>query len=539
MARLFFRLKLTLLGRGLRGGGRGQGLRVVSFVLGGLFGLFMAVEGFAILTFGGHQEKLHDPLPVAVFTILFVGWLLIPLLGWGLDETLDPTRLALLPLSARQLMSGLLVASAVGIAPAATLVALFGALAGYATIGAGTAVIVVAIGLEFVLCLVGARALTTALSRILRSRRARDLWAAFVSVIGLVVALLGQLPRLVHRGPDEASLARFGSVLRWLPPGMLGRAVADAGRGHVAVSALELVPAVVLIALLARWWSTGMQRLMTTVEQPVVVAVSTSRPAVVDDLFGRLGRILPRDRRGAVAAKDLRYLGRDPIQRVQRLMSLVYALGAAVFLVVLALRHREPSLVLATAVIAWWLAMPAMTMFGFDRSAYWMNAAVGGDPADDLMGKTAAVSLAVVPVFLVAAVVVAAICGGWLYLPLAACLALAVLGARLGVGGVISVRLARPVPESRTNMWAARSGQGCGTVLIMMGALFLDQLLLTPVLALVVAGLVVWKPLLFVAAPASVAYGALLYRTGFRMAARWIRAHQPELLEALSPRQAA
>ena len=91
MARLFFRLKLTLLGRGLRGGGRGQGLRVVSFVLGGLFGLFMAGEGFAILAFAGHQAKLYDPLPVVLFAILFVGWLVIPLLGWGLDETLDPT----------------------------------------------------------------------------------------------------------------------------------------------------------------------------------------------------------------------------------------------------------------------------------------------------------------------------------------------------------------------------------------------------------------------------------------------------------------
>ena len=88
-------------------------------------------------------------------------------------------------------------------------------------------------------------------------------------------------------------------------------------------------------------------------------------------------------------------------------------------------------------------------------------------------------------------------------------------------------------------MWAARSGQGCGTALIMLGALFVDQLLLTPVAALVVAGLVWWTPLLFVAAPVAVAYGALLYRTGFRMAARWIRANQPELLEALSPRQAA
>src|SRR5204862_7217922 len=134
--------------------------------------------------------------------------------------------------------------------------------------------------------------------------------------------------------------------------------------------------------------------------------------------------------------------------------------------------------------------------------------------------ETAAVLLGVMPRFVVAAVVVAVVSGGWLDLPVGICFAAAVVASRLGVGSVVSVRLARPMPESRTNMWAARTGQGCGTALIMLGALFVDQLLLTPVAALVVAGLVWWTPLLFVAAPVAVAYGALLYRTGFRMAAR-------------------
>jgi ABC-2 type transport system permease protein len=511
---------------------------VVSFVMGAVFGLWIALNGFVLLAFAGHRPELHDSLPVALFAVLFVGWLVIPLVGMGVDETLDPTRLALLPLSTRQLTAGLLVASVVGIAPAATLIALSGAVAGYGTFGFGTVLIVAAIVLELMLCLVGARALTTALSRILRSRRARDMWAAFASVIGLVVFFLGQLPRLMHRAPGEEAVSRVEAVLRWLPPGMLGRAVAEAGRGRIAVPALELVPAAVLIVLLFRWWSTGMDRLMTTVERPAVVRQGSARPATVDELFGRLGRVLPRDRRGAVAAKDLRYFKRDPILRVQRLMALIYSLGAAVFLVFLALRDRQAPLVLGTALIAWWLAMPAMTMFGFDRSAYWMNVAAGGDPTDDLAGKNAAIFLTVMPVFAVASLVVAVVSGGWIYLPVGICLAAAVVASRLAVGSVVSVRLARPVAESRTNMWAARTGQGCGTALVMLGALLLDQLLLLPLAGLVLVGLIVWKPLLIVAVPAALAYGALLYRTGFRMAARWIRANQPELLESLSPRQA-
>ncbi len=527
MARLFVRLKLTLLGRGLRG----RGLRVASFVAGGLFGLVIALDGFGLLAVAGHRADVRAAAPVVAFTLAF------PIFGWGLDETLDPSRLALLPLRRRDLMGGLLAASAVGIAPAATLLALCGTLAGYATV-AGAAVVAAAILVELGLCLVAARAVTTVLSRVMRSRRGRDAWAVVASLFGLLVVFLGQLPRLVGRTPNEGALARAAAIMRWLPPGMLGRAVVEAGRGRVLVPILELLPATGLAALFGWWWASSLERMLTTVERPAPLEAGSGTPGSVDELFGRLGRILPRDRRGAVAAKDLRYLRRDPMLRVQRVMVLLYGAAFVVFIVVTARRHDLPVLVLAAAALAWWLASGALGQFGSDRSAYWMNVVAAGDPADDLVGKNAAVALAVAPAFVVAAVVAAAVTGGWDYLPLATALAVAAVAVRLAPGNNVSVRLARPMPESRTNLWSGRTGQGCGTALVLFGVVLVDQLLLAPLAGLVLAGLFGWRPLLWVAVPVSVLYTAVLYRTGFRLAARWLRGHQAELLEALSPRRA-
>ena len=88
------------------------------------------------------------------------------------------------------------------------------------------------------------------------------------------------------------------------------------------------------------------------------------------------------------------------------------------------------------------------------------------------------------------------------------------------------------------NLWASRPGQGCGTAALMMVALLLNLLLIGPVAGLVAAGLKLWRPLLAVSVPISLAYGAILYLTGLRIASSWVRTHQAELLEELSPRRA-
>ena len=536
MARHFLRLKLRLIRNGLRG----SAFRIVSFVVGALFAAQFALLGFLALALPS-AGATRATIPIVAFVLVFLGWVVVPVFGFGLDETLDPDRLSLLPLSPRQLMVGLFVASATGVAPGATVLGLSGAIVGYAFFGPGTPLVVTAVVIEFALCLVAARAVTTAMSRWLRSRRARDLWIVALSLLGLLLNGIFQSLRFLGRTLPPGSGERLGDILRWLPPGMVGRAVVDADAGRLGLAAVELIPAAGLIVLCARWWATNLERLTTTVESGPPVPSRKAHPATGEHprtpLFPRVASFLPRDRRGAVAAKDLLYLWRDPAQRAQRLTTFVLTVGGLIAVGLYQPAH-QPRFTLVSPLLLWWVSLMAMGQFGIDRTAYWMNVVAAGDPVDDLVGKNLAIALLNVPIFVVLAVVLAAMTGGWVYLPAAVATGLGALGVALGVGNVTSVRLALPLPESTTNLWAQRTGQGCGTGLVMVIVLLLSQVLVAPIASVVVLALAIWTPLLTIAAPLSIGYGLLVYFVGLRIATAWLRKHQAELLEALSPRNA-
>ncbi len=73
----------------------------------------------------------------------------------------------------------------------------------------------------------------------------------------------------------------------------------------------------------------------------------------------------------------------------------------------------------------------------------------------------------------------------------------------------------------------------------MLLVLLVDLVLVFPITALVLAGLRVWRPLLVLVVPFSLAYGFILYRIGLGIATDWLRGHEAELLEAIGPRQTA
>src|SRR4051794_2745931 len=220
MVGVFVKLKLTLIRNGLRGGWQRQ----VGLILGAVAALPLAIIGFATLAASGRDSDVAQQVAVIGCTVLFVGWISLPVLGFGSDETLDPSRLALLPLTRRRLMAGLLAASLVGIAPVATLLGLSGAAIGYTRSAASLVLVVIAIAVEVLLCLTASRAVITALSRMLRSRRGRDVSVALVAL----VALLPQLLRFAvpTDGPTpNLDLRRRPDTRRGFLPGLWGRAL--------------------------------------------------------------------------------------------------------------------------------------------------------------------------------------------------------------------------------------------------------------------------------------------------------------------------
>jgi ABC-2 type transport system permease protein len=398
--------------------------------------------------------------------------------------------------------------------------------------------VVAAVLVQFALCIVGSRALLTALSSQLRSRKARDLVIVLVSVTALGFNLALQVgARLAERleRSDLEALRPLVRAIGWLPPGLAARALVHGGQGRLAVGAAELAGAALAVVLLGWWWWRSLDRVLTTAEP---AARRRSRPPA--GLFPRpLRRLLPADQRGAVAAKELRYLLRHPRLRVGWVISCLLGLALVVF-VALTEGLQRPGMVLASQTMAFLAAQNSLNQFGFDGPAWWAHVAAGADPRGDLTGRNLAALVTGTLGTAGLALVLAAVTGGWLYVPVALCLGVGVLGLSLGVADVVSVRFAYPLPEDASNLWAVQgTGQGCLIGIVQLLAFATQGVLLLPLAALVVVGLVLWTPALVLACPLALVYGAWLWRVGLGLGAAWLGRHQPELLAALSPRRAA
>lgn len=529
MAGLFVRLKLRLLANGLRGGG----VRLIGLVLGGLWGLSLAVLGFSGLAILRLHRDVDAAVAVAGFSGLFLAWVLLPIVAFSSDETLDPARLAHLPLSRRQLASGLLAASLVGIPAICTAAALSGALVGFARGPAGTLLVLASIVTDLCLCVVASRAVTTALSGLLRSRRGRDVSVLVFSLLGVAYwGLRAAGASLVHR-VGRSGLLTLGHVLRWAPPGLAGHALADAQRGRLGFAAAEVGAAAIVVLLLARWWAGSIERALVSADSPL-----EQHHGGLADLFPRpWAALLPRTGLGAVAAKELRSFWRDPRRRAQWVSTVAIGCGLPLW-VVLRGTATHPSAVLAAVAVAGLAGLSGMNQLGYDGSAMWMNVIAGNDMRGDLAGRNVATLAITLPLVVLDAVVLATVEGGWGYVALAICLALGGLGVLFAIGDVVSVRAPVPLPESRTNAWASgASGRGCLAGLLQLVAMAVGGVLLLPVLVLVAVGLGSWPPALAVAAVVAPVYGAFIWRVGLGIAARDVYWRQPELLAALSPKR--
>jgi ABC-2 type transport system permease protein len=532
------RLKLRLLRN--PSGRRGKAAPVLGLVGMVVFGLV----GFGLMVAAGHASDPREGRGAVVIgaTALMLGWSLLPLLTFGTDDTLDPARLQLLPLERRPLLTGLLLSSLIGFGPVAVLATLVGVVVGFRA-GAATIVVVLAVVLLALMCAACARMLATLLAASLTSRRGRDL----VVVIGASVAIGVQFLRFVRFDKVHAELvAHISNVLRWLPPGMLGQAVVDARNGRWLHGLAELLPALILVPLFVSVWGRALDRSLTVVSG----GATKARRAATDDADAIVGaaapapaplrpryvRRLPAGATGAIAAKELRYVARDPRRKVQLAQIVVLGIGGPLYYAI-KVGHAPRGAVLIASLAGYVAIVGAMNQFGFDGGALWVDIVAGNVVRDELVGKNLALLVEVLPVVLVSSVALAVFTGGWIYVPAALLLAAAGLGAGMGVANVVSVRYPVRLPESRSPFAGRAAGQGCVTSLVLTLAAVLQAVILAPVA--IAAGLcVAFAPLaLVIVAPACAVYGYGLWQAGTKMAERWAWWRQPELLLAVDARR--
>ncbi|MFH8984364.1 hypothetical protein [Streptomyces varsoviensis] len=521
---VFVRLKLSLLRNGLRQSSGRTAVYVVSLVLTLLFAA-LVVLGLVALRGNDHAAALV----VLLVTLVALGWAAMPLFFPSGDETLDPTRLAMLPLRPRPLIVALLVTSMIGIGPVFTLAVAVGSVIALAHGAAATVVGVLAVLLTGLVCVALARAVATANVRLLTSRRGRDL--AVLS--GLIIAIGAQGVNLgVQKltGPDGLGvLEPVATVVRWLPPASSLQAVDAASDGSYGRAAAGLAVTAAALVLLLWWWQRTLTTLMTAPDSSTLQAMEKDtrrRSAERGPL-----RLLPAGRTGTVMLRSLRYAWRDPKTK----MSWAAALGVGLLLPIVTAVQGGGS-VYTACWAAGLLGMQMYNQFGQDTSAFWMVASTIATPRDAYVELRArALTIALVAVPYVSAVVVGAATAlhQWSEFLEAYGLALALLGALVCTGGLSSALAPYSIPaEGNKNVAPGQTGIAS---LSIMGGMLAGALLTSPVL-----GLTIWlhvadaHGLLWLVLPVGAAYGLAAAYTGLRLAAPQVAKRLPEILAAVS-----
>src|SRR5262249_20622995 len=225
MARLLVQLKLRLLVNALRSSNRAK----ASFMISTAFAVLTALGMIALLA-SLHGQSNAVVLTSVMFTLFAFGWLILPLLAFGLDSTLDPATMAPYPLRTCPLATGLLAASATGGRPGANVIRLSGdhragpRRARHPGRGAAAGAVLHRAG----------RFVSTSMAGLLRSRRGKDLAVfLFIPIIAGYEFFTQVVPRLAASWKlNTGSFTGSDGWLRWLPPGLAAHAIQDASDGH-------------------------------------------------------------------------------------------------------------------------------------------------------------------------------------------------------------------------------------------------------------------------------------------------------------------
>jgi ABC-2 type transport system permease protein len=520
---VFVRLKLSLLRNGLRQSGG----RKAAYIASAVFALlFAALQLIGLIALRGHAHV--ESLVVPAAAVLGLGWAVMPLFFPSGDETLDPTRLVMLPLRPRPLVRALLTASLVGIGPLFTLCLLIGSVVAVAEGGAAFAVGVVAVALALLVCVALARAVAAANVRLLTSRKGRDL--AVLS--GLVIAIGAQV---VNFGAQRLGASGLGEldpaadVLQWVPPASAIAAVHAVGEGSYGLAAVQLALTAGALAALLAVWSRHLTRLMTSPDGSTLPAAES---AAREGTSTGLGRLLPSGRTGTVMERSLRYVWRDPKTKAAWVTSLAIGLIVPVFNA-----WQGTGSVYFACFAAGMLGIQMYNQFGQDTSAFWMVAMTISSTRDayvELRARAYALLLITLPYATLVTVVTTAMLGDWRRLPEALGLSFALLGAMLATGAWTSARFPYSIPqEGYKNVAPGQTGLAWISI---FGGMIAAAVLCAPVIALTIwlnvsADGNAWTWLLL---PVGTAYAAALTAVGLRLAAPQTARRLPEILTAVS-----
>jgi ABC-2 type transport system permease protein len=522
--RLFARLRWRLIRNGFRNRGAALIPTIASLVMALSVAVLAGAAGVASssASFGDARTAV-----TVIAALLAAGALLLPVVVIGSDDSLSAARLSPFPLTTGERMAGWVGSTLAGPYGIATAVGSICLLIGRVRSLAGAPIAIVAAATLLVNVLIASRFLTTVLAPLMAGRRGRDLGVMIGALLGMSGWVFSQASRSLS-GVSQQRWRSLASMFRWVPPGAAGRAIVESGAGHLASGAMSALLALGgLVAFVAAWrWAVA--RIDTGIGSGDQSAGSSQ---VGKSIFSGQRRRLPRTIPGAVAARELTYAARDPKWRVAVLSSLI--IGTVLPVANVLSGSRSPELTLLGAASGLLGALNIFNVVGYEGRALWIHLLSGIKSRDYLRGKSLAIFVLFAPGAVFTVVVLAAITGGWRYLPAGVLLGLGALGSGIGIGLLPSVVSPIPPAES-SNPFAIASGKGCATGMLSLVAMVLLAFVQSP--AAIALFFVRHSALACVGvAVANIGIAVLVWRLGLRLAAARMQGREPELQALVVP----
>lgn len=526
-------LKLTILRNSIFGSKARSWWSILAMTITLAGSLFTAYS--IATTPANHSAATAAERLTLLLTSLFGLWVFGPLLVGGVDDSLDPTRLALLPLRQSELRKGLVVGALLGPLPFGTIIALTGVVIGFQPETKLIPLTVIGAALALLANLSLSRALAVSLAFAGRSRRGKDLSILLASLGAAAIFLGTQSLRFL----SDSAKAQILRSLRWLPSGQITQAILEFRRGLVLQPSGRLFAVGVICALGFSIWLRGIDRLL--VDPDAIRHSSATRGTHVHSLIPKALRRWASHPTVVLAAKELRYLSRSPQRRSSLIISVVIG---TVFALLQSMRFAtgNPNAVFGAVVAALFGVHATNNVLGADAASLWMEQTAGVRLKDQLVARSAAASPNLFIPVVLAAAVLAVMSGGWREFVVLVGASLALIGLPLGVGSVISVLAPFNQPDSTNPHSNKRANRGNGGLVSLFAVVGIGSVIIgaaPPFAVIAVAWILNSNLLIALAIAATVPYSMLCWWLGVRLAMRLVRHRETELLSTIGGRRAA
>lgn len=471
---------------------------------------------------------------IGSFAVVLVALVQLMMLGEG--STMSSRKFALYGIGDLRLQFGLLASGLSGLPAIAGVLCLGLWALAYRPMGAAAvAGAVVAAPLAVIVMMSFSKMVIALASTLVLSKRGKSAFY-IVSVITFVV--LCQLPSLLlNNTGDEAMggdlgvdvvIAQVGpaaTVLGWTPFGAAFQLPFDAmvGAWGLVAARVAILAAAAVACFLVCTWCLKRERL----------TAGATGPAVKTKGIGAFGW-MPDSPSGAVSARLLTYLKRDPRQSITFIMPVF-------FVVIFAFQSHGISLVIWQALIwsGWILSIVESNGLAYDGRGLTMEVIAGVRGRTDRMGRVRVYTAIIVGYLLVLAVGIAIYTGDWARpADLVAGLICTAVGLAVGLGGlglaeIVSCVLMYPVP-SMDKPFSSPQGramaQGFFPFVYMLGSVL--ALLPTGIVALVLLLAGAWA-FNWVLIPVALANGVIMLAAGTWLGGKLMDARMLSIVRTL------